>query len=421
MDGNEPEATPGRQDDGRRTRRDFFCSLIDQCAVSGGNFLTIALGAAFLPIDEQGRLVYVYTAYIALVLFNTSAYFSVANIVRHEVASPHGYRQALLAAQMAGALPVALALLLGFLAFQGFLKWQIGLSEALLLLAFLIVQQIADFYRRSGYVFDRIGNSALQSLWVYGARLAALLALRPETVSGFLLAMLLPGMPLAMAGLAETVRRRRARAASAENRDLLRSHLRLGRWNIAGAPLRWGGLHLPIMLAGALHSIEAAAVLGTLRAITTFVNVLLELLETFIPAWLAARGRRGEGALISGSRLLFLAGAAIWLAGAAALFLLGETAILHLLGADYAGYAPMLHIIWAGNGMYFAGRVVGLHYRMQKNTRLEATGLAVGIVALLASLPLISAYGAWGAAWCLFIVQVATLAALLVYRLFPGR
>ncbi len=67
MDGNEPEATPGRQDDGRRTRRDFFCSLIDQCAVSGGNFLTIALGAAFLPIDEQGRLVYVYTAYIALV------------------------------------------------------------------------------------------------------------------------------------------------------------------------------------------------------------------------------------------------------------------------------------------------------------------------------------------------------------------
>ena len=364
---------------------------------------------------------YIYTAYIALVLFNTAAYFSVANLVRHEGASSQGYRQALLAAQMAGAVPAALVLLLGFVAFQGFLKWQIGFSEALLLSAFLIVQQVADFYRRSGYVFDRIGRSALQSLWVYGARLALLLALRPETVAGFLLAMLLPGVPLAAAGLVETLRQWRPRGTSGEERALISAHLRLGRWAIAGAPLRWGGLHLPILLTGALHSIEAAAILGSLRAITTFVNVLLELLETFIPAWLAAKGRRGEGALARGSWLLFLSGAAIWLAGAAAIFLFGETAIRFLLGAGYAGNTKLLHVIWAGNGIYFVGRVVGLHYRMSRNTWLESLGLAAGFGALLLSLPLIAAQGAWGGAWCLLIVQAATLAALLVYRLFPGR
>lgn len=399
----------------RNTRKHFLLSLVDQCAVSGANFLTIALGAAFLPIGEQGKLVYTYTAYIALVLFNVSAFFSTANIVRNEVDSDGRYRHLLLSAQMVSAPLSSLLLLLGLVVFQAALQWQVTLQETALLLAFLIFQQFADFYRRAGYVFERIGRSAVQSMWLYGIRIAAILYFRPESLSGFLLAMSLPALPLALRGLGELIRDRDDYKDA--NRDIARFHLGLSKWNVYGAPLRWAGLHLPILLVGALHSLEAAAILGTLRAITTFANVLLELLETFVPAWLSAKLQKGEKALRSGSLALLGIGVLLWLGGAAAIALFGEALVLNMLGTEYAEYTLILHIIWLGNGIYFAGRAVGLHYRMKQNSRLEFLGLGIGFGVLLPSIPLIPLYGAWGGAWCLNIVQIATLASLLVYRL----
>ena len=397
------------------TRKHFLLSLVDQCAVSGANFLTIALGAAFLPIGEQGKLVYTYTAYIALVLFNVSAFFSTANIVRNEVNADDRYRYLLLSAQMFSAPLSSVMLLLGLIVFQGALQWQVTAQETALLLAFLIFQQFADFYRRSGYVFGWIGRSAGQSMWLYGTRIAAILYFRPESLSGFLLAMSLPALPPALRGVTEFIRDRGDYGDA--NRDIARFHQGLSKWNVYGAPLRWAGLHLPILLVGALHSLEAAAILGTLRAITTFANVLLEMLETFVPAWLSARLQKGEKALRSGSLALLGIGALLWFGGAAAIALFGEALVLYVLGAQYAEYTLILHIVWLGNGIYFASRAVGLHYRMKQNSRLEFLGLAIGVGALLLSIPLIPLYGAWGGAWCLNIVQIATLASLLVYRL----
>ena len=404
-----------------KTRTHFLLSLIDQCAVSGANFLTIALGAAFLPIGEQGKLVYAYTAYIALVLFNIATFFSAANIVCREVESRARYRHVLLTGQTATALMASALALAGLLAFREALQWRITAYEAMLLLVFFAVQQIADFLRRSGYVFDRIGNATLQSLWLYGIRIGALLYFRPQSVTGLLLAMLLPAVPLALIGLGGLVRSRSGFGDAKANADLVRFHLSLSKWNIYKAPIRWAGLHLPILLAGALHSVEAAAILGTIRAITTFANVLLEMLETFVPAWLSSKLQRGEAALRQGSRLLLYFGLAVWLAGALAIALFGEAVIAYMLGADYRHYTPILYIIWGGNGIYFAGRAIGLHYRMRKNLRFESVGLTAGAVALPFVLPLIALYGAWGGAWCLMIVQIATLAGLLGYGRFADN
>ena len=132
---------------------------------------------------------------------------------------------------------------------------------------------------------------------------------------------------------------------------------------------------------------------------------------------LSAKLQKGEKALRSGSLALLGIGALLWLGGAAAIALFGEALVLYMLGAEYAEYTLILHIVWLGNGIYFASRAVGLHYRMKQNSRLEFLGLAIGVGALLLSIPLIPLYGAWGGAWCLNIVQIATLASLLVYRL----
>ncbi|MDV7396227.1 hypothetical protein RZS08_32840, partial [Arthrospira platensis SPKY1] len=52
-------------------------------------------------------------------------------------------------------------------------------------------------------------------------------------------------------------------------------HWRLSGWLIMDAPLKWIGVHAPILLVGLLHSGEAAAVLGTVRALISFANVFL--------------------------------------------------------------------------------------------------------------------------------------------------
>lgn len=404
-----------------KTQRLFFLSLVDQCVVSGANFLTIALGAIYLPIGEQGKLVYIYTTYIALVLLNISVYFSSANIMSNEVGSRPRYEHLLLSSQTVTALLAAILALAGLLVFHVALEWRVSVTEAMLLIIFLTVQQIADFLRRSGYVFGRIGNATVQSLWLYGARIGAILYFRPDTLVGFLLAMLLPTVPVALAGLGRMFHGISRFGGAQDNAGVVRHHLSLSKWNIYNAPIRWAGLHLPIMLAGALHSVEAAAILGTIRAITTFANVLLEMLETFVPAWLSSRLHGGNKALRHGSLTLLYVGLAVWIVGALAIALFGEAVVALMLGEDNRQYTPILYIIWVGNGIYFTGRTIGLYFRMKKNALLEFAGLVAGALVLPFVLPLIAQYGAWGGAWCLTIVQIATLAGLLSFGLLSNK
>lgn len=404
----------------QKPQKNFLLSLVDQSVVSGANFLTIALGAVFLPIGEQGKLIYVYTTYIALVLLNVSVYFSAANIMAAEVGSQARYEGLLLKFQVATALLTSTLTLAVLAVFHQALAWQVSLIEATFLLLFLSAQQVADFLRRSGYVFGRIGNVTVQSLWLYGARIATLLYFRPDTLSGFLLLMLLPALPVALAGVGKLLSESRGYvdAWKDKNKNLLREHVNLSKWNILNMPIRWAGLHLPVMLAGALHSVEAAAILGTIRAITTFVNVLLEMLETFVPAWLSSKYQGGETTLRRGSMMLLYVGSAVWIVGALAIGTFGEAIVSLMLGAEYRHYTPILYIMWAANGIYFVGRAIGLHFRIKKNAFVEFAGLATGAFALPFAIPLIVYHGALGGAWCLAIVQMASLAGLLSYGVF---
>jgi len=365
-------------------------------------------------MEEQGKLVSIYTVYIALVLFNVSGFFSAANIVRNRIESSIQYRQVLLLGQIVFAPLSSIVALIGLVIFQDTLRWHITTSEIAIVSGFLIFQQISDFYRRTGYVFDVIGQAALQSILLYGIRIVTILYIRPETASGLLFVMGLVAFPTALYGIIQCIKDRKEFDGTEDGRNIAKLHLLLTKWSIYGAPLRWATLHLPILLAGALHSLEAAAVLGTLRAITTFANVLLELLETFVPAWLSSKRQKGKDNLLSGSITLLGAGSMIWVAGLIAILMMGESVIRQMLDAEYAVYTPILYVIWVANGIYFVGKTIGLHYRMQQNSKLEFFGLVVGACALLLSLPLIPLYGAWGGAWCLLITQVATLAVLMI-------
>jgi hypothetical protein len=398
-------------------RQRLALSLVDQGAVSAGNFLLVALGAQFLPVHEQGKLVYGYTAYIGLVLLNIALYFAVAPVVRTGLSEPGCYRSTLFRSQMASALLSSGLVIALFHGMERMLAWPAGPIELASLFAFLFLQQLADFHRRAGYVFAQIGASMAGSLAGLTMRIVAIVVVRPGDVVAYFLILALTALPGAVWALLAGIPRRDEGCPAAVRHALLRSHVGLSKWNVLNAPLMWCGLHLPILLAGVLHSKEAAAVLGSIRAITTFVNVALELLETLVPAWLAAKFPRGGMAAIRAAEVRMLAiGGGVWLSGALAILVGGEAILSLVLGAQYARHAPALLVVWLGNGVYFIGRVIGLHYRMARNTFMEMLGSVGGVFALLLCLPIIAAHGALGGAWSLLFVQVGVVSAFLGYR-----
>ena len=401
-------------------RKPFFYALSDQGAVSAGNFLTIALGAHFLPLEEQGKLVYAFGIYYGLVIFNVAAFFSSALLVRGEREGWACYQNLLLKWQFGFSL-VSAVLVTAILAATGrYLDWHVSWVELLLLGIFYVAQQLADFYRRSGYIFEYIAKSAISSQIVFGFRVLMIFLIHPTTLVGFLWVLILSA---SFGACAIMVREWRTRGPASSHRDQeqTNSHFRLSKWNVLNAPLTWGGLHLPILLIGAISGKEAAAIVGSIRGITTFLNVLLELLETYIPTWLASKITR-EGYLSRNPSIrLLIVGLAIWLLGFVLLFATGERVVSYLLGERYLTYFPILLVIWLANGLYFIGRVIGLHFRMSRDTLAQAVGSAGGIVALLFSLPLVHQDGIWGGAWSFAIVQAGIILTLILYWAAKSR
>lgn len=402
-------------------KKHFLHALSDQGAVSAGNFLAIALGAHFLPLEEQGKLIYAFSVYYGLVIFNVAAFFNSALLVRGERAGWACYQRLLLKWQLGFALSAAFLLAL-ILALAGTaLDWRLSWTESISLGAFYVIQQLADFYRRSGYIFAHIAGSALSSQMIFWIRLLAILLAQPATLVGFLWVFVLSAAFGMFALLIQAWRARRVACDKRHNQLLSQSHVFLSKWNVVNAPLAWSGLHLPILLIGAVSGKEAAAIVGSIRGITSFLNVLLELLETYIPTWLASKITPDGHLSRSPSIRLLAMGLAIWLAGFVLLLLAGEQIVLFLLGECYLSYAYILYIIWVANGLYFAGRVIGLHFRMTRDTRAQAIGSMGGILALLVALPLIQRDGIGGGAWSFAIIQAGVILTLVLYWVAKSR
>ncbi len=390
-------------------------ALADQGAVSAGNFLVIALGAHFLPLPEQGKLIYAFGIYYGLVLLNIAALFTVPLLIRGESGDWACYRQMLFDFQAGFAVLSAALLGCAILLFGGLLDWTLSAPQAGLIAGFYFLQQLADFFRRSAYLFDEIALASISSQFTFWARILALILFHPNTLTGFLLILTLTAAIGASAAIVQRFVQPGPKCAAEKQVERIKRHFALSRWSLLNAPLTWGGLHLPILLAGALAGKEAAAILGSVRGLTAFVNILLEMLETFVPAWLSTHPTR-EGRLpLSPSLRLLAVGCIIWTIGLIAFLALDKVLIAVTLGKHYLPFHSMLIVIWLANGLYFVGRVIGLHFRMAMDTRAQTIGSAGGIVALILALPLIRQYAEWGGAWALVIIQLGTMLALGLY------
>lgn len=396
----------------------LFLSLTDQFLVSGGNFLTIAIGAYILPFSEQGKLAYVLSVYMATVLFNVAAFFAVAPVVKHEVAAPNCYRDALFRWQAILAVITALAIT-SILHFWGeHIGWEVSISENVLLMLFLCLQQLADFKRRAAYVFDGIAEACQASFWTYGLRIGLLIILHPLTILE-VLTILAAGATISAIAAVLKSRKGIRFLKGGEQKAMINLHLRLSKWSILNAPLGWTCFFFPVFIVGAIVSEKAAAILASIRSVGSAANVVLELLETYIPVWLAStKTMYGSNGLKDASYNLFRGGFILWMTGLVVIWFGGDILIRWSLGQPYVQFNNILLISWLANGIHFAGRVIGLHYRTAKDMRVELLGSIGGIIGLVMAIPVIRKYELEGAAWAYVIISAGIFMVQLLYLLY---
>ena len=265
-------------------------SLADQLLVSGGNFLTLAICAHALPLSEQGKFTYVFASYMALLLLNVAAIFQAA-AVRAPAQKHSTYLSTLAKYQLIQALLTSLLLSAAWLGAGSALGWQATTTEAAWLFAFLVLQQLADFDRRTAYIFADTKRAILSSAALYPIRLIALIAIQPGTVSQVLMILVLSALIPATCTIFTAIRDKSA--------DLkpwigeVKKHLAYSRLFIAGAPLAWLWSYLPIFMLGTMHGKEQLAhevfrhVLATDEVdAVAFGNLLIDILQSGLYVWI---------------------------------------------------------------------------------------------------------------------------------------
>jgi len=392
-------------------------SLIDQLLVSGGNFLIIAVSAHFLDLVEQGKLAYIISAYMITVLLNVAVFFYAAPLVSVNLENNKIYRFFLQWGQLCLSILASLSIVLFFALFGEKIGWDITIIEIILLFIYLILQQLVDFRRRESYIFTSILDAIKSSSITYIPRITLLVLFQPSTIYDVLLILVISSLWSAVSFLLRLDKC--ALMSSYSIRTTLKEHIRLSKFSVLNAPISWSLFFLPVFILGVFHSPTMSAVLLSVRSISGVVNVLLELLETFIPVWMVnVFNKDGSAALKETSSTLLKFGFLLWFIVLVFILIFGNQILHFILGGEYASYLDILLISWVGYGIHFISRVVGLYWRSTKIPKVELISSMGGAFVFIFSIPIIISHGLLGAAWLYILVPIGMVITQLFYAKF---
>lgn len=382
-------------------------SLSDQVMVSGGNFLTIAICAHAMPLSEQGKFTYVFASYMGLLLLNVAGIFQGAAV--RAPTQDSSYLRSLARLQIGQALMLSLTLCAVWWGVGNIFGWGATSAEIVLLLVFLVVQQLADFDRRTAYIFSNTKRAILSSALLYPGRIIALIIVRPDTVSQVLEVLIFSA--LIPAAITVYVASRSKPAADQSWSSAIRTHLVYSRLFIVGAPIGWLWAYIPIFMLGVMHSKEQAALLASIRGISNMANVLMEQIETKAVAdWARVSHLAGSQAMKSEVSRLLRIGIVFWLIGMVIVAMFGREIVTLVLGNLYGPHWHLLVVGWVAYGIYFLARFSGIKQRALGENQVEFVGNLSGVcAAVVAGFLFIPALGSVGAALVYVIIAAAMM------------
>lgn len=391
-------------------------SILDQLAVSGGNFLTVILAAHFCKSEEMGKLAYLFTLYILTILINTSAIFYSAPIInpRLEDKESFNYFAWLLKAQIIIAVSLSTLLTVFIVIFSQKLNWYPSHREITISFLYLFMQQVADFSRRANYTFSRIQNAALSTIPMYALRIILLLWLQPKDFNGVVIILISSAAPIALFTLIKSL----SSYTSTIERNIIYEHIDIGKWALASAPFSWFAFYIPMIYAGSTHGLIFLGILQSIRSIMNVGNILMELLETLIPRWLAQVSfEQGSiGIHMANSYLIKISGI-IWLIGILVISMFHKSIINTLTPYGDGEFGLVLSLFWVGIGIHCYSRISGLIHRVALRPNIEYFGAIGCFIVAITSLPLIRYLGLIGVALVYMLIPIGIITAqFIAYR-----
>ena len=360
--------------------KDSHSAFLDQMLVSGGNFLTLSICAHFLPMSEQGKFVYVFSCYLAALLINVSGIFQGAAVKAPELNTSFKVTLARLQV-IQGA---SIAIFIGFIWFifsKGF-DWQISLTSILLLVLFLFLQQLADFDRRSAYIFSTAKKACISSASLYPARILVLFLFQPTNLNEVLFILAASALFPAYRTFILAFNAKNIKEVSWFSG--VGEHLKYSKYFLAASLTGWAWSNTPIFLLGAMIGSESAGLLASIRGIANVANVLMEQLETRGSAdWGRQYHQKGISALNQSVTKMKWTGIILWLIALVSILIFGEKIVLIALGKSYADHWYLLIISWIAYGVYFISRIDSIQFRTFGNNKIEFYSGVFGVMAAI--------------------------------------
>lgn len=381
-------------------------ALVDQMAISGGNFLTLLLCARLLPSDEMGKIGFIFAAYMATVLLNVSLIFQNASSHASRYQRSCTYQLALRRLQLGSSVAVSALICAIFYAFPALTGWQASLVEITWVAAFLLSQQLADYYRREKHLLNEPHYAAVMSTLLVSTRLLLLILVPMAGAGDTTVLLTLSAAPAALLVLFHHYRG--SAPGLARTRRIIRWHLDGARFLLAAAPVGWLWSYLPLFMLGQVKGLAAVGAFTAARSLANAFNIFLELLETRIAALAGMAYARSPDQL---TPFLFKAG----MLGLGVLSVLGGGIYLFrhdLVAIAYASRYPELGeplaILVLAQLLTLGFRLSAIRFRTIQLQHAVFWGYVAGAIAVAVSAYwLIERQGIEGAAWSIVIGAIA--------------
>jgi O-antigen/teichoic acid export membrane protein len=380
-------------------------SLLDQILVSGGNIFTVAVCAHLLGVAEQGKLGYIVAAQMATVVLNMAALFHWASVEAPRRGDMQCYKQELIVLQFIYATSFSVVITCIINVLTAYADWNMTLADLTMVFIFLVIQQLADFDRRSSYTFSFSlpWRATFSSSLVYVPRIMLILVFRPTEVAEVLYILtvtaVIPAL-LALISLPPVLQIGHALT-------ILRQQLSEAGWMILVGPLMWIWSYIPVFILGAVSGLKAVGIFVTVRSASSIANVAMELIETQISATagrLHEADRTGLERLLTATRSI---GMVFWAMGCLGIAVVGSNLLTICFGKAYEGYVDLLIIFWISNGIAFLFKLDSVLLRTAQNSRVIAFSYLSSIVGMFLVLnPLTRSLASMGAALAVLLGSI---------------
>ena len=357
-----------------------------------------------LPSEDMGGVGYLLTIYLLVMLLNMSSVFQTGSALFHSTSRKSEYLATLFILQLLQGVLLAgtASIVLVYLLHNS--NYLIDAALFLTIFMFLLVQQIADFFRRISYIENHPISAFMVSLIMHPMRILLIIIVEPTTLVEVLVILLLSALipVFLMSGKWALLLKRYALKISWRN-DVT-PHFVHSRWLIASSPLMWGWGAVPVYMLGMFSGLQNVGIFISVRSIANIGNVLMELLETIGATTLGRYASEQSSCFESYLKTIILLGLCVWGVGAIILWYWGDIILRLVYGDEWVIYKKLLFSLWFAQGIIFLFRLAFIKERTKGNTKIVFTGYWFGLFAVITLSPiLIKQYQVNGAAYLLII------------------